>query len=75
MMECIDRSILLQDPVLVSSNVLHRIHRIYILCDVANLSEHRPLCVKLHWASSPSLVSSRYSHLSPNRLAWYKASK
>ena len=61
------------DHVLVSSNVLHRIHRIYTLCDGANLSDYRPLCVELHWTSSPSLVSSHYSHLSSNRLAWYKA--
>ena len=61
------------DHVVVSSNVLHRIHKIYILCDGPNLSVHRPLCVKLQWAPSPSLVSSRCSHLFPNRLAWYKA--
>ena len=61
------------DHVLISSNVLHRIHKIYILYDGANLSHHCSLCVELHWASSPSLVSSHCPCLSPNRLAWYRA--
>ena len=46
------------DHVVVSSNVLHRIQKIYIMCD---------------GASSPSIVSSCCSRLSSNRLAWYKA--
>ena len=45
----------------------------YIMCDGANLSDHRPLCAELHWASSSSLDFSRCSHLSSNRLTWYKA--
>ena len=61
------------DHVLVSSNVLHRIQKIYIMCDDANLSDHRPLCAELHRASSPSIVSSCCSRLSSNHLAWYKA--
>lgn len=61
------------DHVLVSSNLLHRIQKIYIMCDGANLLNHCPLCAKLHWASSPSLVSSRCSRLSSNCLAWYNA--
>ena len=58
------------DHVLVSSNVLYRIHLLY---DGANLSDHCALCVELPWASSPSLVSSRCPCLSPNHLVWYKA--
>ena len=42
------------DHVLVSSNVLHRIQKIYIMCD---------------GASSPSIVSSCCSRLSSNCLA------
>ena len=53
------------------SNLLHRIHKIYILYDGANLSDRRPLCVELPWAFSPSLVSSCCPCLSANRLAWY----
>ena len=43
-----------------------------LMCDGANLSNHHPLCAELHWASSPSLVSSHCSRLSHNHLAWYK---
>ena len=44
------------------------------MCDGANLSDHHPLCAKLHWASSPSLfLHAALVNLSSNGLAWYKA--
>lgn len=62
------------DHVLVSSNLLNRICEINVVCDGANLSDHRPVCVWVDWAHPSSLPASvSCSHAPTRHLAWYKA--